>query len=360
MASTLLEPGAHVPIANALPGAQLPYVMAAGHGERFLLNGQLLTVIARPVDTGDLFGAAYLSGGRGAELPATTDAAEHRTVIVFDGLVQVWLGSETSVLSPGDEVVIPAGTPFAYRMLAGENRLLLWSSPGHSLELLSRLGTPTASHVRPARAERLVSLDEFRAVGEEFGVDVTAAPLFDAARQPAAGSRHAGLPREEEAFFLSAGEGERYLGADEMHSYMSRGANTGGRYFAVESSGARSGYIPLHFHREHTENFICLDGRVRLHVNGREVLLSKGDFVHAPAGTIHSYAYETAYARMVGVLAPSIFEPFFEYVFSPTEESIYTEGGVPGFIGPGFGRAQAELDLVVVGPPPERVAGLDI
>lgn len=362
MASSLLEPGAHVPLANTLPGAPLPYVMAAGHGDRYLLNGQLLTVIARPVDTGDLFGAAYLAGGRGAELPATTDAAEHRTVIVFDGLIQVWLGSVSSVLSPGDEVVIPAGTSFAYRMLATENRLLLWSSPGHSLELLSRLGTPTASHVRPARTERVVSLSEFRAVGEEFGVDVADLPILDGVgSQPAvAGIRHTRLPHAPEPFILSDGEGEHYLGADEMHSYISRGVNTDGRYFAVQSSGARSDYIPLHFHQQHTENFICLDGRVRLHVNGREVLLTKGDFVHAPAGTIHSYAYDSAYARMVGVLAPSIFEPFFEYVFSPTEESIYTEGAVPGFNGPGFGRAQAELDLVVVGPPPERVAGLDI
>ena len=355
MAAPMLEPGVHTPIANALPGAAVPYVMSAGHGERYILNGQLVTVIARPADTGDLFGAAYIAGGRGSELPFTSDDGEHRTVIVFDGLVQVWLGGESSILSPGDEVVIPAGTPFAYRMLATDNRILLWSSPGNSLALLSRLGTSTGSHVRPARDERTVSEAEFRAVAAEFGVQVP-----DLSRPEGAISRHSTRPRGAEPFILSAGEGEHYSGADETHTYISRGENTGGRYFAVASAGARSDYIPLHFHQQHTENFLCLDGRVRLHVNGREVLLTKGDFVHAPAGTIHSYAYDSAYARMVGVLAPSIFEPFFEYVFSPTEDAIYTEGAVPGFNGPGFGRAQAELDLVVVGPPPERVAGLDL
>lgn len=355
MAAPMLEPGVHIPVANALPGEAVPYVMAAGEGERFVLNGQLVTVIARPQDTGDLFGAAYIAGGRGCELPFTSDANEHRTVIVFDGLVQVWLGSDSSILSPGDEVVLPAGTPFAYRMLATENRFLLWSSPGNSLALLSRLGSSTGSHVRPARAERTVSDAEFRAVAEEFGVQVP-----DLGRPDAASAHHTVRPHGNVPFILSAGEGDHYLGADETHTFISRGENTDGRYFAVQSSGARSGFIPLHFHEQHTENFICLDGRVRLHVNGREVLLTKGDFVHAPAGTIHSYAYDSAYARMVGVLAPSIFEPFFEYVFSPTEDAIYTEGAVPGFNGPGFGRAQVELDLVVVGPPPERSASLEL
>jgi quercetin 2,3-dioxygenase len=355
MAAPMLEPGVHTPIANALPGEAVPYVMAAGQGDRYVLNGQLITVIARPVDTGDLFGAAYIAGGRGATLPFTADDSEHRTVIVFDGLVQVWLDGASSILSPGDEVVIPSGVAFAYLMLAGENRILLWSSPGTSLALLSRLGTSTGSHVRPARAERTVSDAEFRAVAEEFGVQVP-----DLSRPEAGSAEHTVRPNGNVPFILSAGEGDHYSGADETHTYISRGENTDGRYFAVQSSGARSGYIPLHFHQQHTENFLCLDGRVRLHVNGREVLLTKGDFVHAPAGTIHSYAYDSAYARMVGVLAPSIFEPFFEYVFSPTADSIYTEGAAAGFNGAGFGRAQAELDLVVVGPPPERVAGLDL
>jgi quercetin 2,3-dioxygenase len=39
---------------------------------------------------------------------------------------------------------------------------------------------------------------------------------------------------------------------------------------------------------------------------------------------------------------------------------MYTEGGEPFMDMEGFGRAQAEMDLTVVGPPPQRLVGLDI
>ena len=170
----------------------------------------------------------------------------------------------------------------------------------------------------------------------------------------------AGLPAAQSPYFLSAGEGERLVSYQTMFTYLSRPANTGSNYFAVHTKGAKSPYIPLHFHEQHTENFLCTEGRMWIYANGREVLLTKGDFLHAPAGTIHSFAFDSHNTQMVGFLTPSVFNGFFEYFNKPTEDYMYTEGGTPYMDMEGFGRAQAEMDLTVVGPPPQRRAALDI
>ena len=53
-------------MANALPGDAVPYDMASGEGARYELNGQLVTVIARAVETGGIFSAAaFRRHGRG-------------------------------------------------------------------------------------------------------------------------------------------------------------------------------------------------------------------------------------------------------------------------------------------------------
>ncbi|MEF2979002.1 quercetin 2,3-dioxygenase [Subtercola sp. YIM 133946] len=350
-----MSPTPPAPVVNALPGEVAPYVMAAGEGARYEIDAKLYTVIARPDDTGGLFSSHYVSGGRGAEAPFATHANEHQTVVVFDGLVQFWLGQDARILAPGDTVAIPAGTPFAYRFLSNYTRLLFWSAGGASIGLLPRVGLAVDSHVHPARANRVVSVDELAAVGPEFGVQFASLDKSEPTLQ-----HDSERPSGVVPFYLSQGEGEHTRTFNQLNTFLSRGENTGSDYFAMHTSGAKAGYIPLHFHQRHTENFLCLEGRLWLYVNGREVLLTKGDFVHAPAGTIHSFALDSNHTQMIGFLAPSIFEKFFDYMNEPTTDPVYPEGGEFFFPAEGFGRAQAELDLVVVGPPPARATALDI
>ncbi|RFA23650.1 quercetin 2,3-dioxygenase [Subtercola boreus] len=343
------------PVVDRLPGETLPYLMTAGEGARYEIDGRLITLIARPEDTGSLFGAHYVSGGRGAEAPFAVHAAEHQTVVVFDGLLHFWLGDQARLLAPGDTVSIPAGTPFAYRFLSNYTRILFYSAGGASLGLVPRVGLPIDAHVHPARPEHLGTVDELRDVGAAFGISYPDLQKSDAALQHDE-TRPAGVV----PYFLSSGEGERTRNFNQLNTFLSRGENTGSDYFAMHTTGAKAGYIPLHFHQRHTENFLCLEGRIRLHVNGRELLLTKGDFVHAPAGTIHSFSLDSHHTQMVGFLAPSIFEKFFDYMNEPTTDAVYPEGGEFFFPGEGFARAQAELDLVVVGAPPTRSAALDV
>ncbi len=342
------------PVVNRLPGEPVPYYLAGGEGQRYELDGALYTIIARDKDTGGLFDAAYMTGARGSEVPFHAHAAEHRSFYVFSGSVQVWLGQQSRVLVPGDSVHVPAGTPVAWRMLAHVTKMLTWAAPGGSLEFVERAGIPVARTIHSGRTTSTISAQHRAELGEPLGITFPALSpaeprdVWDAA-----------LPQGSDPYFLRSGEGDRRETGDCLNTYLVRGANTAGTYFAVDSLGARSSYFVRHFHRQHTENFVCVSGRIWLYVNGREVLLTEGDFVHAPAGTIHTFTFDAHNTRMLGILTPDVFEPFFDLTGRPTELHVHPDGPTDLATDPAQ-LAASDLDLVVVGPPPQRSVGLDV
>ncbi|WP_110588015.1 cupin domain-containing protein [Microbacterium suaedae] len=338
-------------VRGSLPGEPVPYYVASGDGMAFETAGQLWTVIARAVDTGDDFDAAYITGRRGAESPLHAIPSAHRTFVVLDGRVQIWLGAaagedaaiESRILSRGDSVVVPEGVLFGYRMRAEASRLFLFSAPGGTLDDLLASGRGTSSHIYSPQAgsDSLI-----------LPANATRLALPDTDPRDAADDR---LPEGCEPYVLRSLEGEHRAWPDALNSYVSRARNTDGRYFSVDTLAAPQPYIIRHFHRQHTENFLCLSGRVWLWVNGEEVLLTEGDFLHAPAGTIHSFAIAGHNTRMLGFLTTGIFEPFFDVTSQHTDDKVYTEGLVnPSVIFEGI-KGNPDLDLEVVGPPPERV-----
>lgn len=330
------------PVINALPGEPVPYYLASGEGLHFERDGQLWTVIARGVDTGGLFDAAYVLGQRGAEAPFHSLPAQQRSYFVVEGSVQVWLPGQSRVLVPGDSVHVPAGTPVAYRMLSHMTRLLFFSAPSGALDALVGSDPSVERHVySPAGTGELFLPGEAE---PQHLPQVEVQDIWDDT-----------LPTGAEAYFLRSRTGDRRGWPDAINAFATRGRNTGGRYFAVDTLAAPQPYIIRHFHQQHTENFLCLSGRVWLWVNGEELLLTQGDFLHAPAGTIHSFAIAAHNTKMLGLLTSDIFEPFFDVTGAATEDFVHTEGLIDPSQVMGGMKANPELDVVVVGGPPERV-----
>lgn len=342
-------------VRDQLPGEPVPYSLAAGEGRRYEVDGQLWTVLARSQDTGGLFDAAYISGGRGAWAGYHAHRDQQRSFLVVDGRVQLWLAASSRVLIPGDSVHVPAGTPLAYRMLAHNTRLLTWAAPGGSLAYIEQLGAPVDAHIHPARPSHHSTAEARQQLGGPLGITF---PDLEQVR--ASDEWDTDLPAGEQPYFLRAGEGDRVHMAGALYTYLTRGRNTGHRYFAISTLGGQSPYFVRHFHQQHTENFLCLSGRVWLYANGEELLLTRGDFVHAPAGTIHTFAFDAHNTHMLGILSPDVFETFFETLGESTQDHVHKES--TGLVAPPGPPPdlQAELDVVVAGPPPERRAGLDV
>jgi quercetin dioxygenase-like cupin family protein len=79
-------------------------------------------------------------------------------------------------------------------------------------------------------------------------------------------------------------------------------AQTGGKVLDWELLLAPGGKVPSsHAHPEQQETFTVLEGRMRLRVGWRRLLLTPGDSVRVPPGTVHHFANAGPVAARVAV-----------------------------------------------------------
>jgi quercetin 2,3-dioxygenase len=97
------------------------------------------------------------------------------------------------------------------------------------------------------------------------------------------------LPNEKKSYFIRNGEGERYLFGTQVASITATTDSTGDKMEIVQLSGGKGDYFPAHVHENAHEGIVVLDGRLEVELNGQVHLLTAGDYVHIPAGTVHAY-----------------------------------------------------------------------
>ena len=81
-------------------------------------------------------------------------------------------------------------------------------------------------------------------------------------------------------------------------SFISTGGPGVPEFF--EERSRRGDGPPLHAHPWPTWELV-LEGRVRFHIDGEDVMAEAGDVVYTPPGVAHSYIVESDEARLVGV-----------------------------------------------------------
>ena len=90
-------------------------------------------------------------------------------------------------------------------------------------------------------------------------------------------------------------------------------AETNGRSAMFRVTTAQPGGPPLHIHHDADEYFYVVAGRVRFHIDGREITVDAGNAAFVPRGSQHSYWVESEEgAEMLTIVAPGGFEGFFE------------------------------------------------
>lgn len=350
-ANAVIEPdsvveGRHdmAPVVDELPGESVPYALHAGEGLRLQVGPFQVTVMSRPQDNGGTFSLLRLAC---AEVSASRFVSLDSAVFVHvtEGHFTFWFADGRRDVIGGGSVTIPAGTVWSFAARGTINAALVHSSSDALLRLAEVTGHPTVSHTfRPAGD---------LAVFDDSTLTACGLALHDLPRLDDLVGSLDRLPEDVGAFAIAAGQGDRGEQFEQMNSFVCRPRHTGNQFFAMDTRGARAPYIPRHFHRLHTENFLCLGGIVKLHVNGQEVVLTPGDYVHAPAGTIHSFAFGANNTHMLGILTTGVFENFFDWMNRPSDHLVQLEdGSQPWFPGEAFGRVQAQLDVQVVGPPP--------
>jgi quercetin 2,3-dioxygenase len=329
------------------PGRKQAYRLRDGEGLHYLLGGQVATVLARKEDTGGLFEAAILAGGKGAALAPHRHERSHEAVLALDGEVEVRIDDRVHLLSRGDYASIPPGVIHGHTMRSHRTRLLTWTMGAGAGGLYAALGESFPRAVQPPVAPGPIPGERFTRAEAEFDVKFARGDRAGGEATPVDGGA---VPEGKVPFVLESGEGQRLLAGDQLYTFLGHRGNSDGQFITVATEGPPGARVPDHYHEKHTENFFCLDGRMTMWADGAELPLLPGDFLHVPAGTVHGFRLDAPFTRFVGFLTPGLFEPFFRYMGEPYEGYVFP-------VKPGRSRFDRvlqhmnELDLKFVGGP---------
>jgi mannose-6-phosphate isomerase-like protein (cupin superfamily) len=119
--------------------------------------------------------------------------------------------------------------------------------------------------------------------------------------------------REASAVYASlAGEGEETWFQPNRMTVKASAETTGGAYGLVESWVRAGSSPPLHVHHREDEAFFVIEGRVRFHAAGRDIVAGPGSYVFLPRDVPHTFIVEGEQdAHMLTLISPGGGERFF-------------------------------------------------
>jgi quercetin dioxygenase-like cupin family protein len=129
------------------------------------------------------------------------------------------------------------------------------------------------------------------------------------------------------------------------------GEESKGAFSLIEQELPEGSVTPLHVQPGEDETFHVLDGRMTVHLDGREIAAGPGETVLVPRGTPHALRADTQ-ARCLVLDVPAGHDRFFAAVGRPAPERTLP----PPLDGPPdmevMAAAAADADFEILGPPP--------
>lgn len=335
---------------SELPAQQVPYKLDVAEGARYSFGNQLATRIATPTELNQAASGTMLTGAQGATFPVHRHASTHEALFVLEGVVKLSLAGRSYLLSPGDYVNIPPGTPHGYEFVDHRGKLLSWTFDGNAAEIYERIGKryPGAVYAEGSGSVDWTPLN--KSVDTELVEETVESTLS---------SKLTAAPTGPVPFVLAASEGERMIAGDQLYTILGNQSHSNGKFIALLTEGPPGPAIPRHQHEKVTELFHCLNGQMEMYAGEGYITLDPGDFLHVPPKTPHSFQLKKHDTRFLGFITPGHFEPFFRYLCEPFEGYRYP------LVPPPFRfdrviQHLGELDLTLLerpgGPPPQPIS----
>lgn len=328
-----------------LPGETVPYYLADGDGRAHLLLGQVGRALAGREETGGAMSVMTAVGPAGRPIPMHRHEREHDYFLCVRGAVQVWADGESRILYPGDVASVPAGVLHAYQFHGHYSQFMGPIAPAGWDRFFDLTGSPYAGPAYPPVDDSPPPFAKFGEAEQRFAMTyVPDAPYPEATTGP-----DDRLPGAEQAYFLRAGEGPRHLLFGQVAFGLMTGAESRGQLGMTLTEGPAGARMLGHVHERTHEAVYCLDGRLRVTVEGREHLLTRGDFVSIPAGTEHAHAMEGALTRVVTMYGPAGLERLHELCGEVAEQRIFPEPTGASADPARLADVAGELDIVLAG-----------
>ncbi|MGE6631911.1 quercetin 2,3-dioxygenase [Bacillus sp. NPDC077027] len=134
---------------SQLPVNVQSYVLEAGEGKRFLVDGQLHELIATEETTDSNFCMCVTEGGRGSAFFSHYHKIHTEAFYCLEGQMILHLNGEEICLMPGDFVYIPPNTVHSYRLEAHSNKFLAFLLPGGIGKVFEQFGESGGPHICP-------------------------------------------------------------------------------------------------------------------------------------------------------------------------------------------------------------------
>lgn len=330
---------------TGLPGQPVAYVLQAGEGHANLLLGEVGRTLAGAEETGDALSVMTLHGPAAPRpIPLHRHAAEHDVFLCVRGRIQVWFDGESRVLTPGDLASVPPGVLHAYQLLDHDSQFMGPLHPAGWDRFFDFVGTPYDGPAYPAVDDSPPPFAKFGAAQEKFAM------CYDQEAPYAEASTGADdtLPSGFDAFVLRKGEGPRHTAFGQVAFQLLTASQSDGNLGMAVVEGTAGSAVPAHRHETTAEAIYCLDGLMRVRVDGEEHLLARGDFVNVPPQTDHAISFERAGTSYATMCAPAGLERFHELAGTAAPQRIYPPAPVAADPA-GLERVAAELDVTFTG-----------
>ncbi|MEX2547222.1 MAG: quercetin 2,3-dioxygenase [Chloroflexota bacterium] len=134
------------------------------------------------------------------------------------------------------------------------------------------------------------------------------------------------------------------------------GAQSAGAFSLAEALAWRATEPPLHVHQREDEAWYVLDGHMTFHIDGQELVATRGCFVFAPRGLPHAFTVDEEPTRVLVLATPAGFEHFAAELGEPAA----SESPPAGLTAPSpevLAPVAERYGIQVVGPPVRVMRG---
>jgi len=137
------------PKLTAAPDGAVPFVLAAGEGERMLAGEQLYTILGNRTHSNGVFIALLTEGPIGPAIPRHQHEKVTELFHCLNGQMEMFAGDRFVTLDAGDFLHIPPKTPHSFQLKKHDTRFLGFITPGQFELFFRYLCEPFAGYRYP-------------------------------------------------------------------------------------------------------------------------------------------------------------------------------------------------------------------
>lgn len=270
----------------------------------FHLGFPLATVIPMltPMDTNGVFDASIEHVESDYYGPAHVHEISDETIIMTDGSAYVRLNDRDFTLTKGEWLFIPRGTVHSFKSTGSPAKWVIVKTPpappprppssaacdraSFTPEMVADVPTMIAFYKR--------CLDDFYMIDD---AGLPGSPYTPTEYEPGFDVRPWVRPLDRPAIELGfpAASLIPMLSADD----------TGGAFTGAIEHVQTDFYGPAHKHHVKSETIIMIDGSVRIRLDGTDLTMTEGQWLHIPAGIVHSFDSTGSPAKWIILQSPA-------------------------------------------------------